>query len=59
MEKAIQHGKEKRKQYRKRDARNFDWSCRNHKSCPRCAEGRQHFDRKRRRAADMDLKEWG
>jgi hypothetical protein len=40
LDKAIQHGKEKRKPYR--DSRAFDRSCRNHGDCPYCAGKRQH-----------------
>ena len=53
MEKAIKHGKERRKPYRKSKA--LDASCRNHKSCPYCYRTRTHFDRKRRAAADKEL----
>lgn len=38
LEKAILHGKEKRKPYRKGKA--FDPSCRNHKGCPACVSNR-------------------
>ena len=34
LDKAIEFGKEKRKQYRKSKA--FDRTCRNHGSCPWC-----------------------
>lgn len=47
--------KDRRKPYRRSKA--FDSSCRNHGSCPYCESGRQHFDKKRRSAADLDLKE--
>jgi len=57
LEKAIYHGKERRKQYPKKDSRNYDWSCRNHKSCPYCREGRQHFDKRYRRKAELDMEE--
>ena len=40
LDKAIEHGKEKRKIYRK--AKVIDSSCRNHGSCPYCREGRLH-----------------
>jgi len=44
LDKAIEHGKEHRKPYRK--AKAFDRSCRNHGSCPYCANGRQFKHRK-------------
>lgn len=56
LNKAIQYGKEHRKPWRKSKA--FDYSCHNHGSCPWCKNGRLHFDRKRRLAADIDLKNW-
>jgi len=39
-------------------SKTFDSSCRNHGDCPWCESGRQHFDRKRRKAADLDMKEY-
>ena len=54
LDKAIRGGKEKRKPYRK--AKAVDGSCRNHGGCPYCESGRQHFDRKKRLAADDDIK---
>lgn len=45
LEKAIKHGKERRKPYL--DSRAFDWSCRNHGKCPYCAQGRQFNTKKR------------
>ena len=53
--KAIAHGKEKRKPYRK--AKAFDVSCRNHGGCKYCEDNRLFFDKKRRIAAELDLKE--
>jgi len=38
LDKAIKHGKEKRKPYRK--AKAFDASCRNHGGCPWCESSR-------------------
>ena len=46
LDKAIAHGKEKRKPYRKSKA--FDVTCRNHGSCAYCRGNRIHNDRKRR-----------
>ena len=40
LDKAIAHGKEKRRPYHGSKA--FDKTCRNHGSCPWCAENRQH-----------------
>ena len=40
LDKAIEHGKEHRKAYRKSQA--IDMSCRNHGSCPYCYGNRFH-----------------
>ena len=40
LDKAIEHGKERRKQYRHSKA--IDHSCRNHGSCPWCQQNRLH-----------------
>ena len=40
LDKSIEHGKEKRKQYRKSAA--IDRSCRPGGSCPYCQRGRRH-----------------
>ena len=40
LDKAIQHGKERRKPYR--GAKAVDPTCRNHGSCPVCEENRKH-----------------
>jgi hypothetical protein len=40
LAKAIAHGKERRRQYRKSKA--FDYTCRNHGSCPYCKNNRLH-----------------
>ena len=40
LDKAIEHGKEKRKPYRGSKA--FDSTCRNHGSCKWCEENRKH-----------------
>ncbi len=39
LDKAIEHGKEKRKQYR--GAKKVDRGCRNHGSCSYCSSSRQ------------------
>ena len=56
LDKAIKHGKERRKPYHGPKA--FDGSCRNHGGCPFCEEGRQHFDRKARTAANDQIKDY-
>ncbi len=53
MDKAIEHGKEHRKQYRGGKA--IDPCCRNHGGCPACEEGRKHKYKK----AIKNLDEWG
>jgi len=45
LDKAIEHGKEKRKEYR--GSKNFDVSCRNHGGCPACAGSRRYKQTKR------------
>lgn len=40
LDKAIEHGKEKRKPYR--GSKSFDHTCRNHGGCDWCRENRQH-----------------
>lgn len=40
LDKAIEHKKEKRKQYR--GSKRFDASCRNHGGCAWCEENRKH-----------------
>jgi len=50
LDKAIEHGKEKRKQ--DTEAKACDRSCRNHGSCPYCADGRQHTNKRREPVED-------
>lgn len=45
LDKAIKHGKEKRKPYR--GAKAIDCTCRNHGSCEWCKGNRLHGTRKR------------
>lgn len=45
LDKAIKHGKEKRKQYFGSKA--VDATCRNHGSCPACEGSRNHKNRRR------------
>ena len=40
LDKAIEHGKEHRKQYT--GSKSFDYSCRNHGDCPCCRANRLH-----------------
>lgn len=56
LEKAIQFGKEHRKQFR--NSKQFDYSCRNHGSCNYCENNRTHFDKKHRTRAELDLKDY-
>lgn len=49
LDKAIEHGKERRKPYYKSQA--VDASCRPGGSCPYCQRGRRHKNRKRLEAA--------
>ena len=46
FEKAIEHGKEKRKPYY--GSKRIDKTCRNHGSCPYCAKGREYSSNKRK-----------
>lgn len=55
LDKAIKHGKEKRKEYFGSKA--IDCSCRNHGDCPWCESNRQYSDKKRRNAADEQIRE--
>lgn len=50
LDKAIKHGKEKRKQYT--GARAVDPSCRNHGSCDWCKENRLHASKVQQEIAD-------
>jgi hypothetical protein len=56
LDKAIASGKEHRAPYR--GSAGFDRTCRNHGSCPYCAEGRQRKNRRRREAADEQIDEF-
>lgn len=50
LEKAIEHGKEHRKQYRK--PKIFDSSCRNHGTCHYCRSNRLYQARKELQKAE-------
>lgn len=56
LDKAIYYGKGKRKPYR--DSRRFDWSCRNHKSCPYCYDTRTKKQREQDRLKLKEIKEY-
>lgn len=56
LDKAIEHGKERRKPYRK--AKAFDRTCRNHGSCKWCEGNRLHSARRRLLAAEDDLEQF-
>ena len=45
LEKAIEHGKEKRKPYR--GCKAIDKTCRNHGDCPWCQGKRRHKNKRR------------
>lgn len=53
LDKAIEHGKEKRKPYR--GAKAIDPMCRNHGGCPACAKKRQY---KIKRREPLEEEEW-
>lgn len=55
LDKAIAHGKEKRKPYR--GAKAIDKTCRNHGSCAWCRENRLHKfrDKRPRDMEDMEV----
>lgn len=55
LDKAIKHGKEKRRPYRKSKA--VCYACRNHGSCPYCKRGRLFNQRKVNQNATADLKD--
>ena len=56
LDKAIEHGKEKRKPYRGTKA--FDCSCRNHGTCEYCHGNRLYSSNKRNESSKQQLKEW-
>lgn len=56
FEKAIEHGKTKRKPYRGSKA--FDCSCRNHGTCEWCKGNRTHKNDKRESQANDLMKEY-
>ena len=56
LDKAIEHGKEKRKEYR--GAKAVDCSCRNHGSCEYCQGNRHYKNEKRKQSMDAQLEEY-
>jgi len=54
LDKAIESGKEHRKQYR--GAKRVDPSCRNHGGCPYCEENRLYQDKKIKEIIDYEFK---
>lgn len=54
LDQAIRHGKEKRRPYRRSEA--FDRSCRPHGGCGYCQNNRLYCDRRRRAAAEEQLR---
>lgn len=56
LDKAIEHGKEHRKQYT--GAKAVDPQCRNHGSCKYCEDGRHHRNLKRKIALDYSNEEY-
>lgn len=55
LDKAIEHKKEKRKQYR--GSKSFDSTCRNHGGCPWCEENRLYKNKKRIQSLIDKMKE--
>lgn len=56
LEKAIEHGKEKRKPYV--GAKAIDCTCRNHGSCEWCKANRLYKNRKRELSMEQEIKEY-
>ncbi len=55
LDKAIEHGKEKRKQYS--NPKRIDPTCRNHGGCPYCEGNRNYHDRKEKDRTNYIMKE--
>lgn len=55
LDKAIEHGREHRRQYRGSKA--IDATCRNHGNCFWCQSNRQHANKKREICAEYKMKE--
>ena len=58
LEKAIKHGKEKRKSYEYDFAKQVDVKCRNHGTCTYCYHRRIHKNIKRLVSVNEQLKEY-
>lgn len=56
LDKAIQHGKERRRPYT--GAKAVDRTCRNHGSCEWCRANREYANRKKAERMERRLKEW-
>jgi hypothetical protein len=56
LDKGIEHGKERRKEYR--GNRKFDRSCRHGGSCDRCRSGREHNGKRRGLSAQEILTDY-
>jgi hypothetical protein len=56
LDKAIKHGKEKRKEYR--GSARWDCTCRNHGSCGYCENNRTIFDKRARAKTEGQVDEW-
>ena len=56
LDKAIEHGKEKRKLYR--GVKAFDSSCRNHGSCLWCKRNRKRIDFKLQSVVEDEMNEF-
>lgn len=60
LDKAIEHGKERRKQYGKENgtyAKSIDSTCRNHGSCSYCRSNRMIKNRKREQSSESKLED--
>lgn len=56
LEKAIEHGKERRRPYR--GSRRFDRGCRNHGTCGWCEDNRTYANRRRLAAAEAKMNDY-
>ena len=56
LDKAIKHGKEKRKEYHGSKA--FDPTCRNHGGCPVCEDNCKYQEKKLLEMSDSIMKEY-
>lgn len=57
LDKAIQHGKERRKPYI--GVKAIDRTCRNHGSCGWCRDNRTYKNKRKMEKAEQDMKESG